>query len=302
MPLPRATRHSSTPSWPTAPNLPTRNHASRSSYPEAIEHRAPRDADYRTSTSGNPSPHASSLRTPPNGRSATRFDHNSSEFVPSAWNADPASTVHFQRPVGAYYADSTHANTFYPGTGYVPPIDTHGAYYGGGPRPADPNEYMYTPRELNNIDYRPPYSRDNSTYSSRGRGGSHRPRGSDYGGFSLEKTRIQDFASKIPDLCRDQNGCRHLQGQLDTRDEETIQVIFDGAKPYFPELMSDPFGNYLCQKLLETCNDVQRTELVQIVAKTMVQISLNQHGTRAVQKLLDHLTLPEQVCSVMRMS
>jgi len=60
--------------------------------------------------------------------------------------------------------------------------------------------------------------------------------------------------------------------------------------------MSDPFGNYLCQKLFEVCNDAQRTELVRIVAPTLVQISLNQHGTRAVQKLLEHLTVPEQVC------
>jgi hypothetical protein len=96
-------------------------------------------------------------------------------------------------------------------------------------------------------------------------------------------------------LCRDQNGCRHLQGELQTRDEETIEVIYNGAKPYFPDLMSDPFGNYLCQKLLEVCNDSQRTELVKIVAPNIVQISLNQHGTRAVQKLLDHLTIPEQV-------
>ena len=65
--------------------------------------------------------------------------------------------------------------------------------------------------------------------------------------------------------------------------------------------MSDPFGNYLCQKLLETCNDSQRTELVKIIAPTIVSISLNQHGTRAVQKLLDHLTLPEQVDKLMAM-
>lgn len=59
--------------------------------------------------------------------------------------------------------------------------------------------------------------------------------------------------------------------------------------------MSDPFGNYLCQKLLEKCVDEQRTELVKIVAPTIVNVSLNQHGTRAVQKMLEHLTLPEQV-------
>jgi hypothetical protein len=59
--------------------------------------------------------------------------------------------------------------------------------------------------------------------------------------------------------------------------------------------MIDPFGNYLCQKMLEKCNDEQRTMIVEIVAPELVQIALNMHGTRAVQKLIEYLSTPEQV-------
>lgn len=47
--------------------------------------------------------------------------------------------------------------------------------------------------------------------------------------------------------------------------------------------------------MLEKCNDEQRTMIVKIVAPELVQIALNMHGTRAVQKLIEYLSTPEQV-------
>jgi hypothetical protein len=59
---------------------------------------------------------------------------------------------------------------------------------------------------------------------------------------------------------------------------------------------ADPFGNYLCQKLLEQCSDHQRGEIVDLVARDLIPISLNMHGTRAVQKLIEFVNIPTQVC------
>lgn len=56
----------------------------------------------------------------------------------------------------------------------------------------------------------------------------------------------------------------------------------------------DPFGNYLCQKLLEYSTDEQRNLICEAVAKDLVQISLNMHGTRAVQKMIDFLSNQRQ--------
>lgn len=46
---------------------------------------------------------------------------------------------------------------------------------------------------------------------------------------------------------------------------------------------------------MEYCTDSQRTEIVHQVANAIIPISLNMHGTRAVQKMIEFLTLPEQV-------
>jgi hypothetical protein len=63
-------------------------------------------------------------------------------------------------------------------------------------------------------------------------------------------------------------------------------------------LALDPFGNYLCQKLVEYCEDDQRMMIVEKVAPDIVTISLNMHGTRAIQKMIEFLNLPQQVSKV----
>lgn len=61
----------------------------------------------------------------------------------------------------------------------------------------------------------------------------------------------------------------------------------------------DPFGNYLCQKLLEYSTDDQRNVICESVAQDLVNISLNMHGTRAVQKMIDFLSTRRQVRTVL---
>lgn len=66
--------------------------------------------------------------------------------------------------------------------------------------------------------------------------------------------------------------------------------------------MTDPFGNYLCQKLLEFANDEQRTVLVNTAAPQLVKIALNQHGTRALQKMIEFISTQEQAISLVFIS
>jgi hypothetical protein len=63
-------------------------------------------------------------------------------------------------------------------------------------------------------------------------------------------------------------------------------------------LCADPFGNYLCQKLLEYSTDEQRNVICDSVAQDLVNISLNMHGTRAVQKMIDFLSTRRQVSTL----
>lgn len=62
----------------------------------------------------------------------------------------------------------------------------------------------------------------------------------------------------------------------------------------------DPFGNYLCQKLFEHCNDEQRTILIATAAPALSQIALNQHGTRALQKMIEFVNTDAQVQNIVQ--
>ena len=65
------------------------------------------------------------------------------------------------------------------------------------------------------------------------------------------------------------------------------------------ETRPDPFGNYLCQKLLEYSTDEQRNLICESVAQDLVNISLNMHGTRAVQKMIDFLSTRRQASTIL---
>lgn len=106
---------------------------------------------------------------------------------------------------------------------------------------------------------------------------------------------FDQLIGKIYLVSKDQQGCRFLQKKLEEKDPVALETIFTEVYDHITELMTDPFGNYLCQKLLEHCNDDQRLAIIQKVGSDLVEIAKNMHGTRAVQKLIECLSLPKQI-------
>ncbi|KAI4296355.1 hypothetical protein L6164_036320 [Bauhinia variegata] len=102
-------------------------------------------------------------------------------------------------------------------------------------------------------------------------------------------------------LAKDQNGCRYLQKVFDEGTPAEVQVIFNEIIDHVVELMINPFGNYLMQKLLDVCNEEQRMLILLMVTEEpgqLVRISLNTHGTRVVQKLIETLKTRHQISLV----
>jgi len=72
-----------------------------------------------------------------------------------------------------------------------------------------------------------------------------------------------------------------LQKMFDEGTPEDVQVIFNEIIDHVVELMVNPFGNYLMQKLLDVCNEEQRMQILLIITEEpgqLVRISLNTHG------------------------
>lgn len=109
---------------------------------------------------------------------------------------------------------------------------------------------------------------------------------------------LEQLGGEIYTLCKDQHGCRYLQKKLEDRNPEQVHMIWLETNQHVIELMTDPFGNYLCQKLLEYCNDDERTVLIENASHDLVRIALNQHGTRALQKMIEFISTPGQVQTI----
>ncbi|CAM8906950.1 unnamed protein product [Rhodiola kirilowii] len=112
---------------------------------------------------------------------------------------------------------------------------------------------------------------------------------------------LAEIRGHIYCAARDQTGCRFLQDTIEQRNPQTIQVIFDEIIKHVVELMINPFGNYFMQKLLDVCTEEQRRQITVVVTKepgVLVRVSLNDHGTRVIQKLIETATTREQILKI----
>ncbi|CAL5329614.1 unnamed protein product [Camellia sinensis] len=102
-------------------------------------------------------------------------------------------------------------------------------------------------------------------------------------------------------MAKDQHGCRFLQRMFDEGTPQDVQIIFNEIIDHVVELMMNPFGNYLMQKLLIVCNEEQVMQILLVITEEpgqLVRISLNTHGTRVVQKLIETLKTRQQISLV----
>jgi len=53
--------------------------------------------------------------------------------------------------------------------------------------------------------------------------------------------------------------------------------------------MTDQFGNYLCQKIMEVASDEYLKAVVDNILDSISQVVINVHGTRSVQALIETL-------------
>ncbi|KAJ9558849.1 hypothetical protein OSB04_013463 [Centaurea solstitialis] len=109
-----------------------------------------------------------------------------------------------------------------------------------------------------------------------------------------------DFGERVYIMAKDQQGCRLLQKKFAEGTREDLENIFRDVILHVVELMTDPFGNYLVQKLLEVCDKHQHMQILRVITRKpgdLVRISCDMHGTRAVQKVVETLKTREQ-CSM----
>ncbi|KAK6938613.1 Pumilio RNA-binding repeat [Dillenia turbinata] len=91
---------------------------------------------------------------------------------------------------------------------------------------------------------------------------------------------LKDLKGLIVFLAKDQHWCRILQRKFENPSVEEVELVLAEVIDHAPELMQDPFGNYLVQKLIEICDEEQRTQI--LASMTKIQFQLNSCGSENV--------------------
>lgn len=112
---------------------------------------------------------------------------------------------------------------------------------------------------------------------------------------SPKRPPLRELLGHVRRLSRDQVGCRLLQQALDEEGSSAATAILNEGLSFWGEAMVDPFGNYLFQKILEKITPEERVTLVKSVSPRLVNASLNLHGTRSVQKVVELCALDERI-------
>ncbi|KDP44452.1 hypothetical protein JCGZ_16285 [Jatropha curcas] len=102
-------------------------------------------------------------------------------------------------------------------------------------------------------------------------------------------------------VARDQEGCRFLQKKIEEQKAEQIEMIFLEVKDHLCDLIVDQFANYLIQKLFGICNEEQMGQLLLSLIRNeqkLLDICIHLYGTRAVQKMIEHIRTPEQTSTL----
>ncbi|KAL3941732.1 MAG: hypothetical protein SGARI_000501, partial [Bacillariaceae sp.] len=109
-----------------------------------------------------------------------------------------------------------------------------------------------------------------------------------------QRPPLDTLLGQVRRLSRDQVGCRLVQQALDEEGPMAATLILNEGLPFWGEAMVDPFGNYLFQKILDKITIEERVMLIKTVSPRLVNASLNLHGTRSVQKIVELCSIDEE--------
>ena len=111
-----------------------------------------------------------------------------------------------------------------------------------------------------------------------------------------EVESIQSLMNNINlDFCefvKTQKGSRILQKLLNKILPNELDLILEKIKDNFSDLMTDTYGNYFCQKIIQSCSAEQRIFILKNLKKVFTSISCHPSGTHAIQTLIEIINMP----------
>ena len=109
--------------------------------------------------------------------------------------------------------------------------------------------------------------------------------------ISNNSMSVNDLLDNVEKISENQSGCRLLQNILQQNSDRANDFYKSmKLKNILKKMTIDSFGNYFIQKLLEyISSDLISEFFLNIICPSFMEISLNPHGSRVIQKLLERI-------------
>lgn len=103
-----------------------------------------------------------------------------------------------------------------------------------------------------------------------------------------------DFKGQIPAFAKNQQGSKYLQRVLTKASPDILEFIVVEIGDHLQDLMVDSYGNYFCQKLLQSCSSKQRLYLLKKISPYIINISCDKRGTHSMQSMIQLINMQEE--------
>lgn len=107
-------------------------------------------------------------------------------------------------------------------------------------------------------------------------------------------TFLDDFRGKVVEFSQHSYGCRVIQRCLQHLPASQSQPILEEFMRHAQEMITDQFGNYIIQYLLE-CGEVpEKDYLLTLIRARFLELTSHKHASNVCEKALMHSPLPIQ--------
>ncbi|CAD8126428.1 unnamed protein product [Paramecium sonneborni] len=105
---------------------------------------------------------------------------------------------------------------------------------------------------------------------------------------------LEQIRGNIVNFVKTQHGSRLIQKYFTICTQIELDQILQEIAPHLPDLMIDPYANYMFASLSQSCAPHQRLYILQTIGNRLVDIACDKKGTHSIQSLVSLISSKQE--------
>ncbi|CAD8209627.1 unnamed protein product [Paramecium pentaurelia] len=105
---------------------------------------------------------------------------------------------------------------------------------------------------------------------------------------------LEQIRGNVVNFVKTQHGSRLIQKYFTTCTQMELDQMLQEIGPHLPDLMIDPYANYMFGSLSQSCAPHQRLYILQTIGNRLVDIACDKKGTHAIQSLVSLISCKQE--------